>query len=425
MPAVRSPVVSFVEPGSRPAAPSARGVSITIAICIFVAVFEGFDAQAAGVAGPGLALTFGLKPTVLGWFFSASTVGLIVGAAVGGRLSDLFGRKAVLIASVAVFGAMSIATAASPDVFSLMLFRVMTGAGLGGALPNLIALVSENASPTARNGLLSGLYACLPAGGGLVSAVGLISGAKTWQLVFQAGGIIPLLAVPLMILFLPESRQLAAAKAAPAGERTGFVFALFHEGRAVRTLLLFAAFFLSLLTMSVLLNWLPMLLVGRGLTRPEASLAQLSYNLAGSAAGILVGLLMDRITVRRMVLAAIAAPPVAIFFLAAAPARLGEAMVVCGLVGAAMAMTQGLLYALAPRGYATRMRGTGVGSAVAVGRVGAIVGPVLAGALMGGAAPSQRVLGVLIPIIFVSGLATLMLARRLTAAGAAADPAED
>ena len=90
-----------------------------------------------------------------------------------------------------------------------------------------------------------------------------------------------------------------------------------------------------------------------------------------------------------------------------------------------MAMTQGLLYALAPRGYATRMRGTGVGSAVAVGRVGAIVGPVLAGALMGGAAPSQRVLGVLIPIIFVSGLATLMLARRLTAAGAAADPAED
>ena len=89
MPAVRSPVVSFVEPGSRPAAPSARGVSITIAICIFVAVFEGFDAQAAGVAGPGLALTFGLKPTVLGWFFSASTVGLIVGAAVGGLVNGV------------------------------------------------------------------------------------------------------------------------------------------------------------------------------------------------------------------------------------------------------------------------------------------------------------------------------------------------
>ena len=257
---------------------------VTMAFCGLVAVFEGFDAQAAGVAAPGLQSTFQLTPTQMGWFFAASTLGLILGTILGGRLSDRFGRKAILIASVAAFGAMSACTAAASDVATLMAFRALTGVGLGGVLPNIVALVAENASPASRNCLLSALYAGMPAGGALVSALGYFGPSGSWRLLFEIGGFAPLAAVPLMIAVLPDRRRRETAQTGPT-PRAGFGFALFGQGRTASTLLVCGSFFLSVLAMSVLLNWLPTLLVARGFTRAEASLAQMSFSVLGAAGG--------------------------------------------------------------------------------------------------------------------------------------------
>ena len=398
-------------------APSVSKTSVlTMALCFMVAVFEGFDLQAAGVAAPKLGPAFHMEPEQLGLFFSMSTVGLLIGAGIGGRLSDRFGRKAVLIASIAIFGLMSIGNALAPSISALMLFRFLTGVGLGGALPNLLALVSESASPKVKNTMLGLLYAGMPTGGSLVSLMSLVGAVDNWQLVFAIGGIAPLVTVPLMVLFLKESAQLKAAKAVKAStDRQGFVFALFQEGRMARTLILWTAFFLSLLTMYILLNWLPTLLVGRGLSRPEASLVQMSFNVFGAVASLMTGVLMDRMRLRTVVLISFVTAALGLVLLALAPAVIGISLIVGGVVGWTMSMTQALLYALAPANYPTAVRGTGVGSAVAAGRIGSAVGPLLAGALLAGGAAPETVLLVLIPLISLAGIGAVFLSNLMGA----------
>lgn len=390
-------------------APAATSV-VTVALCYLIALFEGWDLQAAGVAAPRLGPVFQMTPGQLGLFFSMSTFGLLIGAGIGGRLSDRFGRKAVLIGSIAVFGLMSIANAMAPSIMALLVFRFLTGVGLGGALPNLLALVSESSSPKTKNTMMGLLYAGLPTGGALVSLLSLLGAAGNWQLVFAVGGIAPLVTVPLMLIFLKDSPQLAAAKAArTATDKEGFLFALFQEGRQARTLILWVAFFLSLLTMYILLNWLPTLLVGRGLSKPEASLVQMSFNVLGAVGSFSTGLLMDRLKLRTVVLLSFVTAALGLVLLAVAPAVIGISLIVGGVVGWTMSMTQALLYALAPPNYPTAVRGTGVGSAVAAGRIGSAVGPLLAGALLGSGAAPETVLLVLIPMIALAGVGAVIL----------------
>jgi AAHS family 3-hydroxyphenylpropionic acid transporter len=400
-------------------APAGATSLITVALCYFVAIFEGFDLQAAGVAAPKLGPAFHMTPGQLGEFFSASTFGLMVGAAIGGRLSDRFGRKTVLIASIAIFGLLSIANGLAPNVETLLITRFLTGVGLGGALPNLVALVAENTAPATRNTWVGSLYAGLPTGGALVSLVSLAGAASNWHIVFYIGGLAPLLAVPLLIKFLPESRALQAARAAgnTATDKVGFLTALFAEGRTTRTVFLWVSFFLSLLTMYVLLNWLPTLLVSRGLTRPEAALVQMSFNIFSACASVATGMLMDRASLRTVVSVSFAAAALGLVLLWLAPAVIGVSLIVGGVVGATMSMTQALLYAVAPTTYPTTVRGTGVGSAVAVGRLGSATGPLLAGMLLGSGSPPQVVLMVLIPIIIVAGVAAFVVALAMGEAG--------
>ncbi len=388
---------------------------LTVALCCFVAVFEGFDLQAAGVAAPKLGPVFNMPASQLGLFFSASTFGLLIGAALGGRLSDIFGRKAVLIGSIAAFGTMSICTGLASTSSMLLLFRFLTGVGLGGALPNLVALVSENVAPNLKNTFVAALYAGLPTGGALVSLTSLLD-IGDWALVFHIGGVAPLLCIPLMLVFLPESRQLQAARASHPAEtgRSGFLFALFQESRMARTLLLWTAFFLSLLTLYILLNWLPTLLIGKGLSRPEASLVQLSFNVFGAAASVLTGVLMDRISLRTVATLSFVTAATGLILLSVAPAVIGVSLIVGGVVGATMSMTQALLYALAPTNYPTEVRGTGVGSAVAVGRMGSAVGPVLVGVLRGSGVSAQQVISLLVPVIIVAGIAAFILSMRIS-----------
>jgi AAHS family 3-hydroxyphenylpropionic acid transporter len=391
---------------------SSRASIVTVAMCYMIAVFEGFDLQAAGVAAPKLGPAFQMTPGAMGWFFSSSTFGLMLGAALGGRLSDRFGRKSVLIYSVGMFGLMSVFTGLAPGVDALLLARFMTGVGIGGALPNLVSLVAENTKPSRRNTAVGLLYAGLPSGGALASLVSALgSGGDSWSTVFFVGGVAPLLAIPLLWFVLPESQQLEAVKQAHGGrlERTGYAFALLGEQRAGRSLLLWAAFFLSLLTMYLLLNWLPTLLVSRGLSRADASLVQLSFNVLGALASMSTGLLMDRADLSKVVVGSFGAAAVSLWLLSNVAPQLVLAMAVGGFVGIAMSATQALLYALAPTNYPTAVRGTGVGSAVAIGRLGSAVGPLLAGALLAAGKAPQDVLLLLVPIIVTAGVGALTL----------------
>src|SRR5271154_6958914 len=119
-------------------------IGLTILLCFFSALFEGFDIQSAGVAAPRLALALHLDDHLLKWVFSANIFGLLVGAIIGGRLADSIGRKRVLVMSMIAFGIFSLGSALVHTVGPLILMRLLTGLGLGGAMPNMLALAAEN-----------------------------------------------------------------------------------------------------------------------------------------------------------------------------------------------------------------------------------------------------------------------------------------
>ena len=185
---------------------SSRRSTLTVTLCFIVALIEGLDLQSAGIAAAGIRQAFELDQKMMGWMFSASIIGLLPGAFFGGWLADRIGRKRVLIGAVILFGIFSLWTAYVSSVNGLLLARLMTGLGLGAALPNLIALCAEAVEERRRGTAISIMYCGVPLGGAIAAVVGMLGG-ENWQTVFIVGGVAPLLVAPLLIFALPESRD--------------------------------------------------------------------------------------------------------------------------------------------------------------------------------------------------------------------------
>jgi AAHS family 3-hydroxyphenylpropionic acid transporter len=382
-------------------------------LCALAALLEGFDNQSIGVAMPVLRPEFGLGAREASWVLSAAPVGLFLGAAIGGRVADRFGRRGTLAASMLLLGLCSLLTAAAPGLDALVLARFLTGVGLGGALPNFIALASEGAAPGRRVSSVAFLMAGMPIGGLLAGLVAL--GEKLgygWRAIFQVGGVAPIvLSLAIWLLMKPARAPAGAdAKAGVRLEAVGSV--LFGPGRARTTLLLWGGFFFTQLVLLLMLNWLPSLFVGLGFSKAEASVASMCFNFFGAACSVLLGRLYAG--PRRMQWAAanylgmalaLAAIPLAGHVLLLAYAAVALAGVV--IVGAQM-----VLFALAPLYYGHAVRGTGVGWAVAIGRLGSVFGPLYAGVLLSAGASSGIVLVGIVPFVALGGASTVLLAGR-------------
>lgn len=191
---------------------SGRNAFMTIVICFLIAFIEGIDLQSAGVAAAGVREHFALDTQSLGLFFSAAILGLLPGGLIGGRLGDRMGRKKILMIAVALFGLFSILTAWVTSFNGLLFARFMTGVGLGAALPNLVALASEAVDEKARGRAISLMYCGMPIGGIAVSLLASTAIATDWKVIFYVGGALPLLVLPMMWWFLPESKAFLAAK---------------------------------------------------------------------------------------------------------------------------------------------------------------------------------------------------------------------
>jgi AAHS family 3-hydroxyphenylpropionic acid transporter len=391
---------------------SGLGALITLVLCFCGAVVEGIDLQSMGLAAPRIGPEFMLSKQQLGLVLSATPLGLFFGAFIGGRIADAFGRKAALIISMAVFGAFQLATTVAPGYEPLIAIRFCCGLGLGGALPNLIALTSEAAG--ARSGLLNVVVtaAGMPTGGGLASYIAYLGGEQAdWRTVFYIGGIAPLVLAPIMAVALPESRMFQEARAAAraAGEKVNTFVALFGGGRAPATLLLWIAFFSITVILYLLLNWLPVLMGSKGFSKADAALIQIPFN-AGSAIGsILLGWMMQRRPGRGVLLICYLGLAVFLFVLARVGHDLLQASIVVALTGAFMLGAQYILYGLTPTYYRTATRGTGAGAAVAASRLGSTVGPSLAGYLLGAGKTTTEVLLSLLPVAAVSAVAAMLL----------------
>jgi AAHS family 3-hydroxyphenylpropionic acid transporter len=389
-----------------------RRAGLTLALCFLAILCEGLDIQSMGLAAPRMGPALGLTRDQLGPLFSASIVGLLVGAVIFGRLADRFGRKWILVTCLVIFGVFSLATAAANAFEALLAVRLAAGLGLGGALPNLVALAAEAVAPENRAGLVTRITCGLPFGG---AACGIVAVNLGWQAIFYIGGLAPLALAPIAAFVLPESRaflEAREAKPTTAPARGDFRWILFGDGRAGATLLLWTASFASLLALYVLLNWLPTLLGDRGLSKSHASLVSMLFNIGAAVGCLILADLLDRRRPRRTI---------GLWYLGLATSLVALALVNSGFLAIAVAgFAVGFfvssvplpLYGMAPCYYAVSIRGAGVGASVAVGRLGAIFGPLLAAALLGVGAGASGVLLALLPITAVAGGATMALIDR-------------
>jgi AAHS family 3-hydroxyphenylpropionic acid transporter len=388
----------------------ARSTAMILSLCFAAALCEGFDVQIAGVSAAGISREFHPGPGALGWFFSAANIGLMFGAIVGGRLSDRIGRKPVLVVSLAVFGLFALATTLAPDMRVLTLMRLLTGLGLGGCMPVLFATAAGARGGSPRGGDIATSYIGFPLGGSIASLLAVVLPVDHWRQLFIAGGLAPLAVAAAVAVLITRAgtRAVTSDENGDAG-RLASLREVFR-GRLAQTVTLWLGLFLGGLTLHLMLNWLPLLLQAQGLTKSQAALAQVGFNIGGSAGALLVGWLMDTRVRRLAVTVTVVTTPVILLLLAAmhGPATAAVAVVLGGSVLA----LQVILFSVAGGLYVERLRGTGLGAAVGVGRVGSITGPAFAAVLLASGGSSVQVLMGLLPIAAVAGICATALAWR-------------
>jgi MFS transporter, AAHS family, 3-hydroxyphenylpropionic acid transporter len=384
-------------------APRYAAAATTIGLCFAVAMLEGFDIQAMGVAAPKLAPALHLKPDQMGWVFSISNVGLVIGAGFGGRLADRVGRKPVFIGAVGCFGLFTIATLLAGGFASLFAARFGAGLGFGAALPNMMAIAAEISRPDRRASTAVAMFCGMPLGGGLSALIAQsLPDGSDWRTLFEIGGALPLLIIPALMLFMREPQAHA-----DRGHQ-GILSALFAQRRWGPTLLIWITFLPTLLILYFILNWLPTLALSKGLGRDAAPLTALAFNFASVAGALVLGRLVDRFGARWPL--ALAYGGLILTLMALADAQgLVPVVTLSGLAGFLLLGANYALYGVTASYYPGVVRGTGSGAAIAVGRLGSIAGPMLGGILLGGGSSAAGIILVMAPAAALAGLAAFAL----------------
>ncbi|RDJ99617.1 MFS transporter [Paraburkholderia lacunae] len=376
-------------------------------LCFCIVAVDGFDTACVGFIAPALMHDWHIGPSVLGSLFGAGLAGLMIGALAFGPLADRVGRKKTLIATVAFFGVASLAAAYAPSVEFLIALRFVTGLGLGGAMPNAIALTSEYCPERQKSFLTTVMFCGFTMGSGLGGVVAAqLLPDHGWRSVLIFGGVLPLALVPLLATLLPESvrfmvsRGFESTRIGPLLSRIAPVqydqntrFSLREakaEGSPVRqlfavgfrrgTLLLWSVFFMSLLIVYLMTNWLPTLIHSSGLSLAAAARIAILYQVGGTVGALVIGSLMDRFPPTIVLGSAYAAGSL---FLMATGCAQGSllAAAVTG-VGFCISGSQVGANAFAARYYPTASRVTGVSWALGVGRLGSVCGALVGGVLL-------------------------------------------
>jgi AAHS family 4-hydroxybenzoate transporter-like MFS transporter len=407
-----------------------------VVICFLIALMDGFDTQAIGFAAPAISSSLHIPITAFGQVFSAGLLGAMLGAFILGPLADRFGRRWMLVGSVVAFSLFSLLTPHAPDLFWLLLCRFFAGFGLGGAIPNLLALSSEYA-PRRIRGLLTGLlFAGFPLGG----AIGAVTSAHLlplfgWPALFYVGGTIPLLLAAVVAYAFPEPLQFLIRR--PDGQRKvgaivrrivpdapadGTVYVdteerpgrlplrqLFSGGRAAPTLLLWISFSMCFMLLIALVLWTPVLLRQTGIETSQATLIVVLVNLGSVAGTALGGRLVDRFDPSIVLLLLFSVGAISVSSLGYAIGSVTLLGLFAALSGFSLGAASSALLGVAVLIYPSMMRATGVGWAMALGRMGQAIGPLVIGALLaGGVAPNRIFLLWAVPALCAAAAATLL-----------------
>lgn len=398
-----------------------------IVMCLIVATFEGFDLQMMSFVAPVLGKLWSIESAAMGSVLSAGLVGLMIGGLVSGPISDKLGRKVVIAYSAFAFGIFSLLTVLSTDVDHLLIFRLLTGLGLGGAMPNIIALTAEYSPKRLQKTMVTVMFCGVPLG----AVVGGILAAKLipvygWHSVFYLGGIIPIGLAILFAAACPESiRFLTARNAAPekiakilkkmqplASFPQDSIFYLperklkgnpiknlFTQGFARNTILLWIIFFMNLFITYFVAQWMPTALNNAGFPLSKAIIAVALLYGGGVIGGLIMSWYGDRRSLKGIMGWALVINAAVLVIISIAT-NANTLLFLIFLAGLLFIGVQFGLNGLAATIYPTDVRASGVSWALGIGRIGSIIGPTLGGLILPLlASPTQMFMIAAIPSI--------------------------
>ncbi|MBB5853749.1 MFS transporter [Amycolatopsis umgeniensis] len=347
-------------------------------------LLDGFDLVVLGTVLPALLRdhVWGLTPGTASVISTFGLIGMMIGAMAIGTITDVIGRRKALIIAVTAFSVCTALCAIAPSAFFFGLFRFLAGLGLGGCLPTAIALVTEYARKEKGGSATTTVMTGYHVGAVLTALLGIwLIQPLGWRAMFVAGALPALVLVPLMIKYLPESESFERVRETQEKSATQVVGGLFRGGLLRATIAFWVTSFMGLLLVYGLNTWLPEIMRQAGYPLGAALGLLLTLNLGGVVGLLVAGRVADKVGVR---------PAVIFWFLGAAVflALLSVKLPAVGLyvavflTGGFVFSAQVLVYAYIGKTYPDAMRATGIGWAAGVGRIGAISGPILGGALL-------------------------------------------
>jgi AAHS family 4-hydroxybenzoate transporter-like MFS transporter len=382
----------------------------TFALCLLCLIMDGFDVQALGYVAPAIIQDWKIPNAALGPVFGAGNFGVLIGALVFSMLADKVGRRPVLIGATLFFSVMTLLTARATSVGELLMLRFIAGIGLGCIIPNATALVGEYSPRRKRVTLMMSITVGFTAGaalGGFVAA--WLIPTFGWRSVFYFGGAVPLIIAAMMMFWLPESLQFMVLRgtrpdrvrrwlkridpAAPVDSATQYVVPeenrdgvpaihLFRERRTPATLLLWIVNFMNLLNLYSLASWLPTVVRDAGHSTSTAVLVGTILQVGGTIGTFGLAWLIARHGFIRVLATSFAVASASVAMIGQPAVSLPLLFLIVFIAGWCVVGAQPGINALAATYYPTYLRSTGVGWGLGIGRMGAIVGPVLGGEFM-------------------------------------------
>jgi MFS transporter, AAHS family, 4-hydroxybenzoate transporter len=370
-------------------------------------ILDGFDNQVMGGAIPVLMREWHKTRADFGYVLTAGMVGMMVGGAIGGYLGDKIGRRNALLGSVITFGILTIGVAFATDVTTLIVLRFLAGLGLGGAMPTATAISSEYVPRRKRPVAVTLTVICVPLGGAFAGWIGgYILPRYGWRVLFGVGGALPLVLAAFLFKVLPESPRYLASLQARWGELRALLSKLGHHvdadtafvdshEKATRkasvaelfvpefradTIALLACFLFCFFGAYMGTNWVPSMLDRAKFDVGTASYGLLAWNLGVLVFALIAAFVIPRIG-SRITMLVLAAGSVAgcatLAMMNITPSEVVPVFMMLGVTGGLVNATQTTMYALAANVYPTSIRGTGVGTTVAFGRIGGVLSPIV------------------------------------------------
>jgi MFS transporter, AAHS family, benzoate transport protein len=421
--------------------------------CALIIIFDGYDLAVVGIALPSIMKDMGVDPTQAGFMASSALFGMMFGAIFLGTIADRIGRRWAIAICVLLFSVFTAAAGLVSDPVSFSVMRFLAGLGIGGVMPNVVAQMTEYSPRKIRSTMVTLMFSGYAVGGMLAAVLGKgLIASYGWQSVFLAAAA-PVVLIPLILKQMPESLPFLLAKGReadvqsivqrldpsfvpaagdrytlPTTEKTGSapVRHLFTEGRGFSTVMFWVAFFMCLFMVYALSSWLTKLMASAGYSLGSALTFVLTLNFGAMLGAIGGGWLADRFHIKWVLFGMFLLAAISITLLGV-PMPTELLFVVVGLAGASTIGTQIVTYAYAGQYYPMAIRSTGIGFASGMGRSGAILAPIVIGALVAMALPlQQNFIAIAIPAVIAAiAVALINHGRSATARQAvqAAEPA--